>query len=431
MKNVVILSFCFPPCNLTPSERAYSWAKYLNKGGYYPIIITRNWDFEIKNSSSDLYKSSGTKTRIEKHENYEVHYVPYKASIRDQLFIHTSQTKLYFVYLLFSVVYSILNPLLIKFLSFKPLFKYSDEYFQKHPETKKLIVTASPYELFGIAHTLSKRHNLKWIADYRDDWSTSEVYKQSKIKQFLLTYYFSYFEKKWLSSCSYFSSVSDYLVDKISNFIQKPGECIYNGFMPENYYDTEGTNLYSDFTITYVGSIYPSQPIDYFIECVNTFIAHNSANKLRFKVLFIGIKNEPIIFSHLQLATANYSSHYIFTNRVPKKEAIAMQKKSHYLLALSHLGIKGTPGSKLYEYLAIKKPVILFPEKDDIVFNTLSKTRQGVFCSSKQELIESLQKSYNNFLAGVPVSSSFNEDEIYLYTREAQTEKLVTLLNQI
>ncbi|MFM7666825.1 MAG: glycosyl transferase family 1, partial [Bacteroidota bacterium] len=43
MKKVLIISYFFPPCNLTASNRIAGWKKHLPEFGIYPIIVTRNW----------------------------------------------------------------------------------------------------------------------------------------------------------------------------------------------------------------------------------------------------------------------------------------------------------------------------------------------------------------------------------------------------
>ena len=50
MKKILIISYFFPPCNLTPSQRTISWARLLHKHGYYPIVITRRWDTKINSA---------------------------------------------------------------------------------------------------------------------------------------------------------------------------------------------------------------------------------------------------------------------------------------------------------------------------------------------------------------------------------------------
>ena len=63
MKKVIVLSYFFTPCNLTASQRALGWAKYLKEFGYYPIIITRNWDLPI-GKPEDAGISSGVSSPL-------------------------------------------------------------------------------------------------------------------------------------------------------------------------------------------------------------------------------------------------------------------------------------------------------------------------------------------------------------------------------
>lgn len=181
-KKVYILSYYFPPCNLTASERIYSWAKYLKNGDYYPIIITRNWDIPVANSTTSAFLSSGKEVRIEKHDTYEVHYLPYKSSIKDKLFSKLDGTKFYFIYLIASFIFSILSVASIRFSPYYFFYTYLKKLLQNQNGKLQLVVSASPFELFGVAFKLSKLFPLQWIADYRDDWSTSSLHKGNIVK---------------------------------------------------------------------------------------------------------------------------------------------------------------------------------------------------------------------------------------------------------
>ena len=92
-KNTII-SYFFPPCNLTASQRVASWAKYLSKSGFYPVVITRKWERHVQ-SFKDCHYTTTNETDIEKHDHYEVHYMPYKANLRDQ-FTYKKTNSMYF-----------------------------------------------------------------------------------------------------------------------------------------------------------------------------------------------------------------------------------------------------------------------------------------------------------------------------------------------
>jgi hypothetical protein len=426
-EKVLILSYYFPPCNLTPSERIFSWAKYLSKGNYYPIIVTRNWDTPITNSTTDAYKSSGSEVKIEKHDDYEVHYLPYKSSLKDRLFINLDGTKLYIIYLVFALIDHIKNLLFVKHSSFSIFYSYVLNILKTDTSIDKMVVSASPYELFGLAYHIHKERSINWIADYRDDWSTSEVALSSVYKK-KLNLINKYYEKKWLSNCSHFMSVSEHYVNKITLLTGKQGRVLSNGYLAENY--LVSNDLYESFTITYVGSIYSTQPIELFIKGIIEFIIRNQNCKLT--IQFVGIKNElPIINNRIMPYIIGYEKYFVFTERVSKKEAINIQSKSHLLFICSHHKLKGIPGSKLYEYIALRKNVLVYPTDGDIIEKTLMETRQGLICHNMEEMIHHVNNLYQKYDQGVFSKPSFNEAIILTHSREGQTNILIDILKTI
>ncbi|MEO7047379.1 MAG: hypothetical protein ABI091_18900, partial [Ferruginibacter sp.] len=106
MKKILVLSYYFAPCNLTPAERVYSFAKYFNAMGYYPIIVTRNWDISI-NHARDEYEPTGNKIIHEKKDGYEVYYLPFRPGLKGRLFKKYYGTKYYFIYLFITFIYGI------------------------------------------------------------------------------------------------------------------------------------------------------------------------------------------------------------------------------------------------------------------------------------------------------------------------------------
>lgn len=419
---IIILSYFFPPCNLTPSERIYSWAKYLKKGNYYPIIITRNWDKPVKNSTTDMYQSSGSEIIIQKHEDYEVHYLPYSSCLKDKLFIKFDGTKWYIIYLVFTFFFNFFKHL---FLSINPTYKFIDYTVGiiQLNSCKKMIVSAGPFELFGYAHKIWQRTKIKWIADYRDDWTTSELNKSNFFKS-ILNKIDSYFEKKWVKSASSFTTVSDHYVAKISKLIEKKGDMMTNGFMPENY--SNEYPLFDEFTITYVGSIYPTQPIELFLEAIKTYI-NTQETPPKLKVIFVGIKDEPPLISRILSNIKGYEHYVKFTSRIPKKEAIEIQSRSHMLLVCAHTSLKGVPGSKLYEYIALKKPILIFPSDKDIIERTLNETGQGLICEKKEDLLLYL----NEYITNYHLKNIVNHDKINSYSREKLVDILIHALQAV
>ena len=123
LKKILILSYYFPPCNLTASERVQAYALYLNEFGYYPVIVTRTWDIPI-NHARDEHKKSGRQILVEKRDNYEVHYLPFKPNLKNKLFDKFTGTPLYFLYLIVAFIFNVGENFSSRFTPFLPLLNH-------------------------------------------------------------------------------------------------------------------------------------------------------------------------------------------------------------------------------------------------------------------------------------------------------------------
>ncbi len=427
MQKIIVLSYYFPPCNLTSAERVKAWAQYFKKADLYPIIISRNWDRPIRNFS-DTFIAADNGNHIEKHEDYEVHYINYKPNFKERIFGKLTGTPFYFIYLIIAFFSSIFQLVFIRRTLMFDFYHYCQNLLVNNSDIKKLIVSASPFEMFGIAYHLVRMHDIKWVADYRDDWSTSDLHNGS-IGRRLLNKIFRKYEKKWVSTASFFTTVSNHYATKISNLLHIPGYEIQNGFTPTNY--EKPAKLFSDFTITYIGSIYPTQPIELFLNSVIEFIKKQPESS-PIKIKFIGIKNEANVIKRILPHIKGFESYFQFTERIPKEDAIKIQFSSHCLLICAHANLKGIPSSKIYEYLATKKHVLVYPTDGDIVENILTESGQGVFCHSNFEFQEQLTALYSIYKEGkFPPQTQVNEANINNYTRENYTLKLAKLINEL
>jgi hypothetical protein len=174
LKRILILSYFFPPCNLTASQRAYSWARYLNEFGYYPVVITRRWDREII-QLNDLSFSTKKTVKHEIHAGYEVYYVPYEPNLRDKIYARFGEQKFSNTRKLLSFFEVILQDVFISFIPFRNLYFFAKKYLKKNPDFKGIVISGNPFVLFRFGYLLNKKFKIPWIADYRDAWSTSEI----------------------------------------------------------------------------------------------------------------------------------------------------------------------------------------------------------------------------------------------------------------
>lgn len=429
LKKILILSYYFPPCNLTASERVQAYALYLNEFGYYPVIVTRNWDIPIKHAR-DEHKKTGHEILVEKRDNYEVHYLPFKPNLKSKLFAKLTGTRWYFLYLMIAFIYNVGENFSSRFTPFLPLLNYCKKLLKADKDFSFLLISAGPFHLFKFGYLLNKEFSIKWIADYRDDWNTFELFDQKNIFKHFVQIISKRNEKKWVGSSSFFISVSDNYVNKISVLHNGlPGYTILNGYISDNYKSIRRTEANNNFTIVYMGSLFPSQRIYLFLNAFKKFIdRHLESNP---KVIFVGLKEQQTPYESTKKLMKGYGVYVSYTSRVSKKQAIELQYNANLLLSCSYGNLKGIPGSKIYEYVALKKPVLVCPTDSDIIEDTLSKTGQGYFARDEIECYDLLVKLYSLYGRRICSADNLNEAAVKSFSRFENVKKLAQLIDQI
>lgn len=110
---------------------------------------------------------------------------------------------------------------------------------------------------------------------------------------------------------------------------------------------------------------------------------------------------------------------------------ILLQQKADLLLMLTHRGQKGIPSSKLYEYLAIQKPILCFPSDHDIVEETLLQTKAGIVIDLDNVLYQKLSEFITIKLNGQQIYTEVQKENLLEYSVSNQVKKISILLKKI
>jgi len=427
LKKVLIISYFFPPANFAGSYRIISWARYLHNFGIYPVIVTRCWNENQSELTDEIINNTFSH---EKYETYEVYRIPYKRNLRDR--IHSKNNRIF-------------NKLISKFLTFFELvfqnysnaaIPYSNLYdFSLNLIRKNkfdcLIVSGRPFQLFRFGWLMHKKTGIKWIADYRDEWSTCQwMDRYNRIEKFICKLE-EISEKKWLSNSSAIVSCSIPLVNNISTFTQKPGYLVYNGFDPKDYEFAEDFSpSQGEFTIVYNGTLYYTQEVEVFLEAFKSFV-DKFKEKLIIKLKFPGLKVDSLQSARVESLIVGYESFVEITSRVSKKDVIEIQRRADLLLMLGHTDVVGNFSSKIFEYLACRRPILLCPSDNDVLHLLINVTKSGYICQNKSEALETLTKLAEEKLQKGILSFNPDEEEVNRYTRTQQTKSLAQAIVEV
>ncbi|MGN6296368.1 MAG: hypothetical protein ACTHM7_06270 [Ginsengibacter sp.] len=409
-EKLIVLTEYYPPCNLTAAYRPFSWTKYLKNFGYYPVVFCKN----LENNNEH---------RIVKDEFFEVHYLPFKEGYfqrkKNVVKISSIRRTLGFLNYIFenSIVYNGIK-------GFEPIIS---NYIVEN-NVKKMISTAPGYSIFGLSFILSKKHRIKWIADYRDDWTTTEL---NFGFFFRIKNMFDFFkEKRYLSNCSCFSTVSKYYIAKIGHRIKAEGHLLENGFEPEDNREYSNQNINRNLTILYPGLLYKTQKIKLIGDALD-MLPPNIIDEVQFT--FLGTESKQIDLPKNLIKYVD--KNVFFTKRVERSEANQFLNDTDLLLFLPHhsgKSLKGIPSSKLYDFIRLRKTVLVCPSDEDIVEEKLTETGQGVFCNTANELASNIKrmvkfKKDNGFIPLVDIPDKLYKSN----SREFQTGKLAAILDKL
>jgi hypothetical protein len=233
-------------------------------------------------------------------------------------------------------------------------------------------------------------------------------------------------EIKWLNSAKLFTSVSPHYVAKIAELIKKPGYVLLNGF--DLRLENSDKSIPGQFNITYNGSLYNSQEIEPFLSAVKRLILENDTN-IQISLQFPGLAFDKFQAKRVSDLCIEFSSNLKITERISKEEVIAIQAKSDILVMISHKNIKGIPSSKLYEYIGLKKPILLFPNDFDIIQETLNKTGLGLICDDSESIYNRLKALLIMKVETGNIRMNYNSREIDMFSKKNQIANLSVLLD--
>lgn len=427
MKKVLILSYYFPPCNLTAAQRVGSWEKFLPEFGFYPIVVTRNWTGRELSEAQRL-ENSYPSIEIVQNPKSEVHYLPYSPNFRDHAFIK-GQTSIAFRYIskFLTSFQLILQNFTINVIPYNNMYYRARDIISKNPDIKFLLISGNPFEQFYFGYLLKKEFPyIKWIADYRDEWTTSEIIEFKGLKKWLWDFQ-QIFEKKWISTANLITANTNYACKKLNFFHQKKTNKLLNGF------DFELTNqifspTFDSLKIVHNGTLYPTQDISLLAEALSEIDVPNNFN---IELYFPGIKIDQSVAEKTEKLFKNSKAKTFMTDRVSKDEVLKIQMNADLLLMIAHNGKKGIIGSKLYEYIGLQKRILLCPSDNDELEETILKTNLGIVVSEKDKLKSILLTQIEEKIKFGILKTDPNLIEVNKSNRKNQAILLAQYLNDL
>jgi len=408
-KNILMLSWVFPPANYMAGRRAYGLSKYLKRYGWQPYVCTA----QVAEGQFFTGGIDADKKEELKNNTYVIR-VPFKTN-RSYPFV--KRILRYGTTALFPTT----QPLDYYLNSMQILPSLIAE-----NSIRVIWATYPPPAPLRIAYNLHKKYKIPWIADFRDLWDQKYMYNK----------YFSFRQEtsitKYLRTSSHIVAVTPAIANKIERITNKPVSFIYNGYDPEEYLNVQGMNE-SDknvFEIVYTGSILNPpmrDPVPVF-KAIDLLLKNKVIDAKRFKIVFYGANTQLL---NSLLGDSICKSICLIHKSIPHSKAVEVQQKATILLHLSHSGEKGIMTGKIFEYLGARRPILSVPGDGDSVGRLLEQTRAGCCKASVEDIAHQIKLWYDEKQRYGFVHYAGLEWEIEKYSYLNVAKHLVEVLDKL
>ncbi|MFN5149676.1 MAG: hypothetical protein ACK457_11870 [Flavobacteriia bacterium] len=439
MKKILILAYDFPPYVSVGGLRPYNWFKYLREFGIEPIVITRQWDNKYGNHLDYVAPGVSVEQIIEKVENGTIIRTPYNPNLSNRILLKYGENRFRLLRKIISGYYEFAQ-FIFPIGPKSEIFIAAQNYLREN-KVDAIIASGDPFILFSYASQLSDWYGIPWIADYRDPWSQNFSTKKGVIqrKWDLL------FEQKTVRSASKIITVDELFKLKIGQlFPDKEILILPNGFDPNLMIEANKIEQKSKIlSFSFVGTIYKWHPVKSLMKGFQKFKEENPTKPFELKLY--GINNSEEIKNLLEEEFHGLIENVQIIRKLPNDDLLKELSKNNVLILFNYYQFTGT---KIYDYLGLKRKIILCFTKDDealilkdsFYFKTLEtdiqpqieilkETNSGIIVKDSEHLMEVLNDLWKEFESTGKIAC--HSVGVENYSRKIQVEKLAEIVKSL
>jgi len=429
MKNVLIISYYFPPSGGPGVQRILKFVKYLRDFDWEPVVLTVEKG-AFPNIDESLLAGIPSQTEIIRTQTLNPFGVYAKFSgvekdkaasvgmlseqktpvrektarwIRANIFIPDARIGWY------------------------PYAVRAARRYINDNRIDAILSSGPPHSAHLIALKLHKKTKIPWIADFRDPWTDISFFNELPMLGVVKNMH-SRLEKKILKKATAVTTVSPSWKNLFESKVKNRYTVIYNGY-DEDDFDSITSAKSNNFIISHIGNLYGSRNPEKFWDALHTLIFEKKLQNI--EVQLIGNVDASIREAISKRSLDEFVS--IIPYLQYKEGLIRMRKSSLLLLVIEpwHAASGMIPG-KLYEYLASHRPILGIGPPDGDAAHILKECNAGEMIDWKNDsnMIEFIHHSYRMW-----EEHSINKDQdnstIQFYSRKNQTSKLAELLDSI
>ena len=306
----------------------------------------------------------------------------------------------------------------------KPAVGFLKEYLAKN-DMDIVISSGPPHSLHLIGMALKEKLGIKWVADFRDPWTTIHYHQSLRLNKRAQKKHLK-LESKVLNNSDLVVVTSARTKKEFQKITSVPIEVISNGY---DILEKIEPNLDAQFSIAHIGSLLTNRNPELLWEILSELKDENKVFSKNLLIKLVGAVSEDVLES---LAALGLTENYKTLGYVSHQEAIQIQHDAQVLLLveMDSPETKSIIPGKLFEYVAANRPILAIGPEGSDVEGIIKETNTGVYFkyTDKEKLKQQLQLYYEAYLKA---NLNVNSKNIEKYSRSALTKSLSTILLNI
>lgn len=416
---VLFLSYYWPPAGGPGVQRALKFCKYLAEFGIEPIVLT----VDERQAHYPMLDNSLAKEveHVEVHRTgtWEPFGVAGVKNNKNQLAFFNAEKVSFKTKIMRFLRGNLFIPDPRKFWKKHALAKAAE--LINHHEIKAVITTGPPQSVHLIGLALQQKHQLPWIADFRDPW-TDIYFMKTLFRLPFMHAIDQHLERTVLESADLVTCIGESLKKNLASKSKKDLsqhiKVITNGFDEADFPQVVEKNKEGKTIISYVGTLAPKHRIDHFLEALEKV----ERKDIEFHV--VG-DVEPQTKNTIQEKLKKTPFHLF--GRLPHAQAVKKTCESDLLLlSIFDDTLEGSVPAKLFEYLGSKNPILCLGPANGEAAKIIDHCDIGKTFDFHD--VEGIQKFLSTFQLH---HMQPNELNISQFTRKNLTRKLADNISQI
>jgi glycosyltransferase involved in cell wall biosynthesis len=285
-----------------------------------------------------------------------------------------------------------------------------------------IITTGPPHSLHRIGfHIKEKFPKLKWIADFRDPWTTIGYHDQLKLNESSRVKHLE-MENEVLTTADSIIVTSPGTKEEFETKTSEPVHLITNG------YDDAEVNFEPDehFSLAHIGTLLSERNPEYLWQAIAELVEEDKVFENNLELKFVGQVSESIVES---IKKYNLQDNSRFLGYLPHKKAQQEMFNAQVLLLIEKnmTETQGIIPGKLFEYFQSHRPILGIGPKNWDVSSMIKEHNCGFTFSylEKEEIKYCIKAYYEAFMKG---KLFIKPTGIESFHRKKLTEKLAKVI---